>query len=628
MKVSISRNFFLILSIDIILICCSFYFSHLIRFDFSISGWAWDRFVEIIPFVLIVKLSCFYFFDLYRGMWRYTSLNDLINIGKASLVSTLCIIVLVLFVNRFKDVSRSVFIIDWCLTFLFIAGLRVSTRLCFAQFTQTIGYKDLKDAVLQMFKIKRKQGKSVLIIGAGDCGEMICREFRENASIQSHVIGFLDDDISKVGRKIHGISVLGRIDDLDRIVDATGADEIILAVPSAGAERMRQIIASCKAIDINFKTVPDMGELIDGKIKISSIRNVEYRDLLGRNPVKLDKLKIGKYLGNKTILVTGAAGSIGTGLCQQICRYSPKSVILFERAESPLYELDLELKKNFPNIEIIPVLGDIQNKKELCNTFELYTPNIIFHAAAYKHVPMLESYPWKAVENNIFGTRNLVEISDQFMCEKFVFVSTDKAVNPFNIMGASKRVSEMIVQNQSIIKDSNTSFITVRFGNVIGSVGSVIPLFKKQIQEGGPVTVTHPDIIRYFMLIPEACRLILQAGAMGKGGEIFILEMGDPVKIDNMARDLIKFSGFKPDVDIKIEYTGLRPGEKLYEELMTDQENVIPTDHKKILVLNSTKVDWKILSAGLEELRTASDSRNDENIRKQFKKIVPEYKFT
>ncbi len=290
-----------------------------------------------------------------------------------------------------------------------------------------------------------------------------------------------------------------------------------------------------------------------------------------------------------------------------------------------MYEIDLDLKKSFPNIEIIPVLGDIQNKDELNKIFELYTPNIIFHAAAYKHVPMLEKYPWKAVENNIFGTKNLVEVTDQFKCEKFVFVSTDKAVNPFNIMGASKRVSEMIVQNQSIIKNSSTSFITVRFGNVIGSVGSVIPLFKKQIHEGGPVTVTHPDIIRYFMLIPEACQLILQAGAMGKGGEIFILEMGEPVKIDNMARDLIRFSGFEPDMDIKIEYTGLRPGEKLFEELMTDQENVVPTGHNKIMVLNSRRVDLGILNGRLEKLRIESQNRHNENIKSLFKKIVPEY---
>jgi len=625
MRVKLNSNFFIVVAMDILLLFCSLWLAHLIRFDFVIPESFWNSLVFILPYVLCIKLACFYFFDLYKGMWRYTSLNDLINIVKASTVSSFCIIVVILYVNRFESISRSVFVIDWCLTILFVIGLRIFTRLCFSQFTETIGYEELKNAVLQIFKINRKQGKSVLIIGAGDSAEMVCREFRENASIQSYVIGFLDDDITKIGKKIHGISVLGSINNLVNIVDSTGAEEAIIAIPSASSKRMKQIVSLCKESGINFKTVPDMGELIDGKIKISSIRNVEYRDLLGRKPVKLDQLEIGKYLSNKNVLVTGAAGSIGTGLCRQICRYSPKRIILFERAESPLYELDLELKKSSPHIEIIPVLGDIQNKEELYNIFEMYNPSIIFHAAAYKHVPMLEEFPWKAVENNIFGTKNLVTIADQFKCEKFVFVSTDKAVNPFNVMGTSKRISEMIVQNQNIIEHSNTSFMTVRFGNVIGSVGSVIPLFKRQIQEGGPVTVTHPDIIRYFMLIPEACQLILQAGSMGRGGEIYILEMGEPVKIDNMARELIKFSGFEPDVDIKIEYTGLRPGEKLFEELMTDQENVIPTDHKKILVLNSAKVDLGILNGRLEELKVEAKNRNAENIRNSLKKIVPEY---
>jgi len=621
----IARNLIVILVLDTILLFLSVYLSHLVRFDFIIPEIHWNNFKAILAYLLCVKLICFYFFDLYKGMWRYTGLNDLLNVIKASTVSSLCIIVLVLYVNRFENVSRSVFIIDWCLTLLFIIGLRVFTRLIFARFTEKFGYNEIKDAVLQIFKINHNQGKGVLIIGAGDCGEMICREFRENASIKSHIIGFIDDDRSKLGRKIHGISVLGPIDDIEKIVESTGADDLIFAIPSVNSDRMRQIVAMCKSIDINFQTVPDMGELIDGRIKISSIRNVEYRDLLGRKPVRLNKMEIGKYLGNKTILVTGAAGSIGTGLCRQICRYSPERIILFERAESPLYELDLELKKNFSNVEIIPVLGDIQNKEELTKIFEQFMPKIIFHAAAYKHVPMLEAYPWKAVENNIFGTKNLVKIADRFDCEKFVFVSTDKAVNPFNIMGTSKRISEMIVQNQNVIAHSKTNFITVRFGNVIGSVGSVIPLFKRQIKAGGPVTVTHPDIIRFFMLIPEACQLILQAGSMGNGGEIFILEMGEPVKIDTMARDLIKFSGFDPDVDIKIEYTGLRPGEKLYEELMTDQEDVVPTKHDKIMILDSSKVNIMELNNGLDQLKTAALDRNHDLIKKLFKQVVPEY---
>ncbi|MDA3915763.1 MAG: nucleoside-diphosphate sugar epimerase/dehydratase [Deltaproteobacteria bacterium] len=625
MKVRVTRNMFLILFIDIVLLYGSFYLSHLIRFDFQIPGWAMESFWEILPYVMVVKLICFYFFDLYKGMWRYTSLNDLLNVVKAAVTASFIVIVLILYINRFELISRSVFIIDWCFTIIFIISLRVITRLCFEQFTENISFQDFKNALLQIFFTGKKQGKGIIIIGAGDCGEKICREFRENASIKSHVAGFLDDDTSKIGRKIHGISVLDQIDGLGDVIKSTGVKDVIISIPTVSANRMRQIVNLCNDSNVDFKTVPSMGELIDGKISISAIRNVEYRDILGREPVVLDRIEIGKYLSEKTILVTGAGGSIGTGLCKQICRYHPKTIVLFERAESPLYEIDLELKNNFPELNIIPVLGDIQNREELDTVFELTKPDIVFHAAAYKHVPMLEKHPWKAVENNIIGTENLVEIVDRFECEKFVFVSTDKAVNPCNIMGASKRVCEMIVQNQNLVKQSKTQFLTVRFGNVIGSVGSVIPLFKKQIKEGGPVTVTHPDIIRYFMLIPEACQLILQAGAMGRGGEIFILEMGEPVKIDNMARDLIRFSGFEPDVDIKIEYTGLRPGEKLYEELMTATEGVIPTEHGKIMILKSREVDMELLNAGLIKLKQGAEKQSKGKIRALLQEIVPEY---
>ncbi len=626
MKVRLSKNLFLTAVIDLILFSGSLYLANLIRFDFSIPDWAGNRFFEMLPYVLIGKLFCFYLFDLYGGMWRYTGLNDLMNIVRASTVSTFTLIVFFLFKNRFEMTSRSVFIIDWCLTIIFLVGLRVGTRLCFEQFTENISSRDLFDAALKIFKIGKNRGKGVLIIGAGDCGEKISREFFENPSVKSHVVGFLDDDVSKVGRKIHGIPVLNIIDELGYTVESTGVHDVIIAIPSAGEEQMRHIVDLCKKADVDFKTVPNMGELIDGKISISAIRNVEYRDLLGREPVTLNKEEIGKYLGDKIVLVTGAGGSIGTGLCRQICRYNPEKIILFERAESPLYEIDLELKKNFKDIQIIPVLGDIQNREELSEIFGQIRPDIVFHAAAYKHVPMLEKHPWKAVENNIQGTENLIKITHETECEKFVFVSTDKAVNPTNVMGTSKRIAELLVQSNS--ENTKTSFITVRFGNVIGSVGSVIPLFKKQIKDGGPVTVTHPEIIRYFMLIPEACQLILQAGAMGEGGEIFILEMGKPVKIDSMARDLIRFSGFEPDIDIKIEYTGLRPGEKLYEELMTDHETVISTKHSKIMVLESQKVDVNNLNEKLEKLKNGSERRNNGAIRKTLKEIIPEYDFT
>lgn len=623
MKIKISRNLFLILMLDMLFLCCSFYLAHLIRFDFNIPHWAMDGLKKMLPYVLGLKFFCFYFFDLYKGMWRYTGLNDLMNIVKASTIASLALIAFILFKTRFEMVSRSVFVIDWCLTVILIVSLRVFTRLCFERFTKNISAWDLLPKV---FRKKTKKGRGMLIIGAGDCGEKICRQFRENPSIQSHVVGFLDDDRSKIGRKIHGVPVLNTIDELEHTVKTTEVDDVIIAIPSATSERMRRIVDLCKKSDVDFKTIPDMGELIDGKISISSIRNVEYRDLLGREPVKLDKIEIGSYLSRKRVLVTGAGGSIGTGLCRQICRFSPEKIILLERAESPLYEIDLELRKNFQNVQVVPVLGDIQDKKELKKIFDRFCPEIVFHAAAYKHVPMLEKHPWKAVENNIIGTGNVVEATHNSGCDRFVFVSTDKAVNPANVMGASKRIAELLVQKKNNTEASKTRFITVRFGNVIGSVGSVIPLFKKQIEEGGPVTVTHPEIIRYFMLIPEACQLILQAGAMGKGGEIFILEMGKPVKIDNMARDLIRFSGFEPDVDIKIVYTGLRPGEKLYEELMTDQEGVISTGHQKIMVLNSHTGDMSRLAGRLEDLATAANNRDQNEIRKVLRQIVPEYR--
>ncbi len=625
MTMNLKRNTGVVLLLDAVLLTGAFYLAHLIRFDFDIPLWAVTRFRELLFFVLAGKLICFYFFDLYKGMWRYTGINDLLNVVKASTAASLMLITAVLFTTRFEQVSRSVFIVDWCLTLMLIIGVRVVTRLCFENFSGNIGLRDVKNLLHRLFRPGRDQGRRMLIIGAGDCGEKICRQFHENPSVRSHVVGFLDDDRSKTGRNIHGVPVLGTIDEMDIIAPAMEIEEVIIAIPSATSKRMREIVGACRKADVNFKIIPDMGELIDGRITLNAIRNVEYRDLLGREPVRLDTEGIGGYLGRKCVLVTGAGGSIGTGLCRQICRFAPETIVLVERAESPLYEIDLELTKNFKDVTVVPVLADIQDKAELTRIFTRFRPEIVFHAAAYKHVPMMEKHPWKAVENNIIGTRNLVETARNFKCDRFVFVSTDKAVNPANVMGASKRVCELLVQKENTKDRSGTRFITVRFGNVIGSVGSVIPLFKKQIREGGPVTVTHPDMIRYFMLIPEACQLILQAGAMGGGGEIFILEMGEPVKIDQMARDLIRFSGFEPEVDIPIVYTGLRPGEKLYEELMTDLEGVVPTDHKKIRVLSSHTGDLGELESRLAALKKAAEDRDADRIRQQLHRIVPEY---
>jgi FlaA1/EpsC-like NDP-sugar epimerase len=389
---------------------------------------------------------------------------------------------------------------------------------------------------------------------------------------------------------------------------------------------MRSLVEYCKELGIPSKTVPGMGELINGKVTVKAIRDVSYDDLLGRKPVKLDEIRIGEYIRGKKVLITGAGGSIGSELCRQVCRYGPESVILYERAESPLFEIELELKENFKYTKVIPRLADILDLQQLDKTFHQEQPQVVFHAAAYKHVPMLELQPWEAVVNNILGTHNVIEKAREFQVEKFVFVSTDKAVRPVSVMGASKRLAEMLVQAQNGCTPTNTLFITVRFGNVVGSVGSVVPLFKKQIEKGGPVTVTHQDITRYFMTIPEACQLILQAGAMGMGGEIFILDMGTPIRIADMARDLIRLSGFEPGVDIKIDFIGLRPGEKLKEELITDGEGIVQTSHEKIMVLRGPVCNIDMVNGEMEQLLRLAGSQDGEGIKKALKGLLPEYR--
>jgi len=620
------KNFFIVLFADTLLLTSSLFLSYLIRFNFRIPEEYSVLFYQILPFILIIKIVCFYFFDLYRGMWRYTSITDLINIIKAASVSTLVIICLILFSHtRFIGFPRSVFIMDWCFTVLLISGYRLSIRLYYEHVSGDKTTSIPTRQILTLFFKNIGELKRLLIIGAGDCGEKIYREIRDNAHLSYNVVGFLDDDADKIGKKIHGIPVLNKIGEIKGVVKKVKADEVLIAIPSASSSQMREIVAYCKESGIKFKTIPGMGELINGQLTVNSIREVAYHDLLGREIIELDEKQIGNYLHKECVLVTGAGGSIGSELCRQICRFHPRSIILYERAESPLYEIELELKQNFSDIIISPMLADLQDKKQLERCFETNKPQTVFHAAAYKHVPLLEVQPWKAIHNNIQGTANVVEAANKHNIGRFVFVSTDKAVRPANIMGASKRIAEMLIQSQNGCGVSETRFITVRFGNVVGSVGSVIPFFKKQIKKGGPVTVTHPDVTRYFMTIPEACQLILQAGAMGKGGEIFLFDMGTSIKIDDMARDLIRLSGFEPDVDIKIEYIGLRPGEKLYEELIIEGEDVLPTSHEKIMVRKGKECNLQHLNTKIDELTKIAEEQEIEKIKEKLKEIVPEY---
>jgi len=621
-----SKNYFVVFGADLLLLAASFYTAHLIRFEFAVPPDFLNRFMLLLPFLLVIKIACFYFFDLYRGMWRYTSISDLLNVIKAASISSLLIILYVLLRYRFHGFSRSIFLMDWCLTILFIAGFRLAVRIYFENMDDYQAGNSIVKALPEFFRRNRKGFKNLLIIGAGNTGEKTYREIRDNERLQYRIIGFLDDNPAKVGRKIHGVPVLGYIQDLKAHAIKFKIDEILIAAPSASAEQMRRIVEVCDKSGLIYKTMPGMGELINGKVTVSAIRNVDYRDLLGREIIKLEEDRISACLNKKKVLVTGAGGSIGSELCRQICRFGPETILLFERAESPLYAIEFELKQQFKGINVVPILGDIQDKTQIEKCFRHHHPDIVFHAAAYKHVPMLEIQPWKTIDNNVVGTQNLVDISVRFEVARFVFVSTDKAVRPTNVMGASKRLAEMLIQGQNSRNISETRFMIVRFGNVVGSVGSVVPLFKKQIEQGGPVTVTHPQVTRFFMTIPEACQLILQAGAMGTGGEIFILDMGTPIKIDDMARDLIRLSGLEPEVDIKIEYIGLRPGEKMYEELITEGENIVPTRHEKIMVLKGLDPDLMRLNGQIDELVHVADNQDGEQVKIKLKEMVPEYK--
>ncbi|ABW66819.1 polysaccharide biosynthesis protein [Desulfosudis oleivorans] len=630
-KLYFSKNVVIVVVVDALLFCCAFYLAYLLRFDFHIPRFYRVPFQQVLPLVILLKLASFYWFDLYRGMWRYTSLSDLFNIVKAALITNLVIVGGLLFFNRFQGFPRSVFLIDALLTILTVSGFRILIRIYFEHAAGDKMSQVVKKAFSQVFSKTDGHTRRVIILGAGDCGEKIYREIAHNPSLGFQVVGFLDDNPVKVGKKIHGLPVLGEIAGVSKFVARLSIDELIIAIPTATPEQMRTIVALCEKSGIPYKTVPGFSELLNGTPSVAALRKVAYRDLLGREVVRLDKEGIGAYLAGKTVLVTGAGGSIGSELCRQILEFSPGRIVLFDRSETALYEIDLELKgqRRDTGLRISPVLGDIQDQRQLEHLFQLTAPHVVFHAAAYKHVPMLEAHPWKAVKNNIIGTRNLVELSKRFAVERFVLVSTDKAVRPANVMGASKRVAELLLQCGNGGAPCTTQFMIVRFGNVLGSAGSVIPLFQKQIGKGGPVTVTHPEVTRFFMTVSEACQLILQAGAIGNTGrgraEVFVLKMGTPVKIVDMARDLIRLSGLEPDKDISIEFVGLRPGEKLYEELIVEGEGVVPTEHEKIMVLRGAEAHAAVLNGAIEELERSAELQDGGAIRVWLKKIVPEY---
>jgi len=574
---------FIVLTSDVALTALAYWFAYYLRFNFDIPKINFGMFLNTLPVLVVFRVACFFTFGLYSGVWRYASMDDLIRIVKATVLSSLIFSVYVGFVHHFIDFPRSVFVIDWFIILALVGGSRFLYRV-FREF----------------YPVRTTRARTkVLIIGAGRAGEMILREMNQSAQIGYEPVGFLDDNRAKKGQRIHGVSVLGRIDDLVKIAGKKEVEEAVIAIPSLTGKEMRRIVRLCDEAGITCKTVPAISDILNGSVHVNQIREIRIEDVLGREHVELSREQIREYLTGKRVLVTGAAGSIGSELCRQIMKMEPEQLILFERVENELYRIDMEFRQAHDGKPYAMILGDILDTERLDGVMDSFKPQVVFHAAAYKHVPIMESHPVEALKNNIQGTYNVVKASLRSGVEKFVLISTDKAVSPANVMGATKRVAELICQGMN--SEGGTRFIAVRFGNVLGSAGSVIPLFQEQILRGGPVTVTHAEMTRYFMSIPEAAQLVMQAGAMGKGGEIFVLDMGEPVRILDLAHDMIRLMGLKVGDDIDIVFTGLRPGEKLHEELVSFEEESVRTMHGKITMVKSPPVDWPSLRKDLEE---------------------------
>jgi FlaA1/EpsC-like NDP-sugar epimerase len=581
--------------------------AYALRFNFELPENFSLELKHTIIWVVLVQLLVFWRMSLYRGLWRYASLPDLKRIVLAVLVAAALIPFALWMLRVNLVVPRSVLIINPLLLILLMGG----SRLAYRSWKETRLHGKLKLA-----------SEPVLILGAGDAAIHLAKDLVKNPAWQ--LVGFLDDDDNKQNCVLHGIKVLGKLDDLDKWVAHFSVEKVILAMPSSSHQQRKRAIKLCQAAGVEALSVPSFDDLMSGKVGVTQLRAIELDDLLGRDPVRLDKAGLQKLLTDKVALVTGAGGSIGSELCRQIACYAPSKLVLFEQNEFALYTLEQELKQTFPQLNFLCIVGDVRDAARVNEVFAAQQPSTVFHAAAYKHVPMMEQHnAWQAIRNNVLGTYTVARAALDHNIAKFVLVSTDKAVNPTNVMGASKRLAELVCQALQPAQDSGkTRFVMVRFGNVLGSTGSVIPKFRAQIAAGGPITVTHPDITRFFMSIPEAAQLVLQAGLMGQGGEIFVLDMGEPVKIVDLAKELIRLSGINED-DIKIEFSGLRPGEKLYEELLADDENTLPTPHPKLFIAQAVQCD----AAWLERLLAwaAATTKPDAQVRADLTQWVPEY---
>jgi FlaA1/EpsC-like NDP-sugar epimerase len=601
--------------IDLLVLSAAYWVAWALRFEFTFSLDVFKLLTFTWPYILLLKFIVIFGLRIPEISWRYVGMREAARIGTALGVATGVLVGFRILgpimggYFKFVTIPFGVLGIDLALSVLGLVGVRVARR-WWAERSER-----------REKGVGAPEAKRTLLIGAGRAGVMVAREVEQNPHLGISVVGFIDDDPLKVGTVIQGHRVMGDTASLGTLAAQTRAEQAIITIASASGAAIRSIKGACDAIDLPVRIIPGIYEILDGKVGITRIREVTIEDLLGREAVELDLEAIGRFLRGKRVLVTGAGGSIGSELCRQVARYSPETLVLLEQSENVLFEIDGELRRTEPDLDAVPVIADVCDSRRVDQVFSRFRPQVVFHAAAHKHVPMMEWNPGEALKNNVFGTRKVADAADRYGAEAFVMISTDKAVNPTSVMGASKRVAEVYVQ--ALAQRSKTKFVAVRFGNVLGSAGSVIPTFKEQIRRGGPVTVTHPEMKRYFMTIPEACQLVMEAAAMGNGGEIFVLDMGEPVKIADLARDLIRLSGLGED-EIRIEYTGVRPGEKLFEELSTGGENMSRTRHPKIFIGTFSHYPIEQVESGLERIATATDAATRDVVVAAIRTLVPE----
>lgn len=596
---------------DILAVVTSSFLALWVRYEFAISKMA-EEFVELIykniPISFLIVFAVFLLMGMYRSVWAYASYHEVIRGIMSCFIADVAFYVLVKI--RGQYLPRSF----WFLYFIFLALSSIGIRFSFRALRVVSN------------KLRRKKGYKeavrVMVVGAGEAGNMLIRELKYSDRLNCDVICAVDDDRAVVGNKIHGVKIVGGCEAIEECAEKYNIDRIVIAMPSVGKKRISEITSLCSKTGCEVKILPGIYDIVSGKVNVTELRDVDIEDLLGREPVELNTEKILNSLKEKTVIVTGGGGSIGSELCRQIAAAGPKMLIIFDIYENNAYEIQMELQRHCPELNLVVLIGSVRNTERVEDIFRTYHPDVVFHAAAHKHVPLMEVSPNEAIKNNVFGTLCVSQMADKYKAERFVLISTDKAVNPTNVMGASKRLCEMIIQAYS--RRSETDFVAVRFGNVLGSNGSVIPLFKQQIAEGGPVTVTHPDIIRYFMTIPEAVALVLEAGALAKGGEIFVLDMGEPVRIADLAENLIRLSGLIPNEDIDIKYTGLRPGEKLYEERLMDEEGLSETENKKISIAKPIEMNDDEFFEKLNGLYEAVYGECDD-VRSRIKELVKTY---